>query len=222
MHDRGSSSHLIVGEIAETENLQILSARDGCIQVAGGHKVSTDYGLYRAVEDPSTSGEYFGLNCQGIAKIAGDLKEQSLNEVNTELRRSGLINPDTLLPEYAGGGPLELLIRIQDVQLDPVLVAVLPSGIGVYKCPFIDVWGSNLAYAGPHPSFQTSLTSPPTSSLLVQFPTSPRQSKKFCKKKWWYRRNPVLCPSSPAPGGGCPRINHRHRTQQQSPRLTGV
>ena len=35
----------------------------------------------------------------------------------------------------------------QDTQLDPVLVATLPSGIGVYKCPFIDMWGSNLAYA---------------------------------------------------------------------------
>ena len=104
---------------------------------------------------------------------------------HTELRRSGLINPDTPLPAYAGGGPLDLLIGIQDIQLDPVLVATLPSEIGVYKCPFIDVWGSNLAYAGPHPSFQTSWTSPPTSSVVLQIPTSPKQSKESGKKKWW-------------------------------------
>ena len=67
MYDRGISSNLIVGEIAETENLKILSAQAGCIQVAGGHQVPTDYGLYRAVAGPSVSGGYFGLNCQRIA-----------------------------------------------------------------------------------------------------------------------------------------------------------
>ena len=94
MYDQGSSSNVIVGEIAETENFKILSARAGCSQVAGGHQVPTDYGLYTTVVGPSISGEYIGLTCQGIAKIAGDLEEQSLNEVNRELKRSGLINPD--------------------------------------------------------------------------------------------------------------------------------
>ena len=127
MYDRGSSSNLIVGELAETENLKILS---GCIQVAGGQQIPSDMGLYRAILGPSVSGEYFNLNCQGITKIAGDIMEQSLTEVNTELRRSGLINPDTPLPKYAGGGPLDLLIGIQDIQLDLILIATLPSGIG--------------------------------------------------------------------------------------------
>ena len=40
---------------------------------------------------------------------------QSLNEVNRELQESGLISPDIPLPEYAGGGPLGLLVRIQDI-----------------------------------------------------------------------------------------------------------
>ena len=97
---------MIVGELAETENLEILSARAGCIQVAGGQQVPTDYGIYRGILGPSVSGEYFNLNCQGITKIARDITEQSLTKVKTELRRSGLINPDTPLPEFAGGGPL--------------------------------------------------------------------------------------------------------------------
>ena len=94
---------------------------------------------------PSNNGEYFNLDCQGISTIAGDIAEQPLNEGNRELRESGLISPDTPLPENAGGGPRGLLVGIQDIRLDPVLIATLPSGIGVYQCPFIDVWGSTLA-----------------------------------------------------------------------------
>ena len=73
MFDRGSSSNLIAGELAEEENLEILSARAGRIRVAGGQQVSTYYGLYKAVVGPSNSGEYFYLNCQGISTIAGDI-----------------------------------------------------------------------------------------------------------------------------------------------------
>ena len=69
MFDRGSSSNLIAGELAEEENLEILSARAGRIRVAGGQQVSTYYGLYKAVVGPSNSGEYFYLNCQGISTI---------------------------------------------------------------------------------------------------------------------------------------------------------
>ena len=78
-----------------------------------------------------------------------------LNEVNEELRELGMINLETPLPEYAGGGDVGLLIRIQNVQFDPVLLGMLPSGIG---CPFVDKWGSSLAFAGPHPSFTGSGT----------------------------------------------------------------
>ena len=66
MYDRGSISNLIAEELAEVENLKIISARARRIRVAGGQQISTDYGLYRAVVGPSNNGEYFNLNCQGI------------------------------------------------------------------------------------------------------------------------------------------------------------
>ena len=49
---------------------------------------------------------------------------------------------------------MSVLIGLQDISLDPVLLGILPSGLGIYQCPFVDVWGSNIAFAGPHPSFQ--------------------------------------------------------------------
>ena len=60
---------------------------------------------------------------------------------------------DASLPEYTGGGQVGLLVGLQDISLDPVLIGILPFGLGVYQCPFVDVWGSSLAFAGPHPSF---------------------------------------------------------------------
>ena len=39
------------------------------------------------------------------------------------------------------------------MNLDPVLIKVLPSGVAVYLSPFKDVYGSRIIFAGPHKSF---------------------------------------------------------------------
>ena len=72
---------------------------------------------------------------------------------NQGVEEIGLVDPTIPLPEFAGGGPVGLLVGIQDIRLDPILLGTLPSGIGVYQCPFVDICGSLLAFAGPHPSF---------------------------------------------------------------------
>ena len=38
---------------------------------------------------------------------------------------------------------------IKNGRVNPTLVTVLPSGIGVYKSPFADIWGSRYKFAGP-------------------------------------------------------------------------
>ena len=113
-------------------------------------------GVYRAEIGPSITGENRYLDCQGVNSIAGSLRKPSLKEVNRELRGTGFLDQNTPLPRHAAGGDVGVLVGIQDVQLDPVLIAVLPSGTGLYRCPFIDIWGSQIAFAGPHPSFTTS------------------------------------------------------------------
>ena len=42
---------------------------------------------------------------------------------------------------------MSLLVGLQDISLDPVLIGILLSGLGVYQCPFVDVWGSSIAVA---------------------------------------------------------------------------
>ena len=94
--------------------------------------------------------------------------EHLLEEVNRELRGSSLVDPTAPLPEYAGGGPVGLLVWIQDIRLDPILLGTIPSEIRVYQCPFVDVWGSSLAFARLYMSFQPSAVEFHSSSLLLQ------------------------------------------------------
>ena len=73
-----------------------------------------------------TGGDRY-LDCQGVYSIAGSLRKQSLKEVNKELRGTGFFDPTISLPKHAAGGDVGILVGIQDVQLDPVLIAVLAS-----------------------------------------------------------------------------------------------
>ena len=68
------------------------------------------------------------------------MKKYSLQEAQQELRnvKGGF---DAPLPDYTGGGEVSILIGLQDISLDTVLLDILPSGLGVYQCPFVDVWG---------------------------------------------------------------------------------
>ena len=160
MYDRGSNTNLIVGKLAEMENMKIVSNNES------GWWTKYKCGVYKAVLGPSITGENRYLDCQGVNTIAGSLRKQSLKEVNKELRSFGLVDQHTPLPRYAAGGSVGVLMGKQDIQLDPVLIAVLPSGIGVYRCPFVDMWGSQIANAGPHPSFSTPTAKVFSSSLF--------------------------------------------------------
>ena len=53
------------------------------------------------------------------------------------------------LPKTLGGSKVHLLLGIKNTKIQPVLVKVLPSRVGVYLSPFKDVNGSMVIYAGP-------------------------------------------------------------------------
>ena len=152
MYDRGSNTNLVLGKIAQQGKMESISSEPKVMTVAGGHQLTTKYGSYRVEIGPYITGGDKFIDCQGVNSIVGNLKKQNLQEVNDELRASNFFEPTIPLPKYAGGGDVGILVGIQDVQLDPVLVCVLPSGTGLYRCPFVDIWGSQFAYGGPHPA----------------------------------------------------------------------
>ena len=53
-----------------------------------------------------------------------------------------------VLPKAVGGSKVPLLLGIKNTRIQPVLMKVLPSGVGVYLSPFRDVNGSRIIYAG--------------------------------------------------------------------------
>ena len=52
------------------------------------------------------------------------------------------------MPKTVGGSKVHLLLDIKNTKIQPVLIKVLPSGVGVYLSPFKDVDGSRIIYAG--------------------------------------------------------------------------
>ena len=148
IYDRGSNTNMIRGEIAETEGLDILSARAGRIKVAGGDFISTGFRSYKTTLGPSRTWNFHNLKCQGIKEITGELMKHPLQEINQELREMEMVDMNAPFPKFTGGGSVGILIGLQDVSLDPILIGTLPSGLGVYQCLFVDVWGSSIAYAG--------------------------------------------------------------------------
>ena len=49
--------------------------------------------------------------------------------------------------------PYLTTLHKKNTHLDPVLITILPSGIGIYRSPFEDIWGSRITLTGPHTSF---------------------------------------------------------------------
>ena len=53
-----------------------------------------------------------------------------------------------ILPETVGGTKVHLLLGVKNTRIQPVLIRVLQSGVGVYLSPFKDVQGSRIIFAG--------------------------------------------------------------------------
>ena len=60
---------------------------------------------------------------------------------------------DYILPKTVGGSKVHLLLGVKNTRIQPILLRVLPSGVGVYLSQFKDIWGSRIIFAKPSKSF---------------------------------------------------------------------
>ena len=170
MFDRGANVNLIDGEVAEREELCVLNQDPTTINVAGGDKLLSQYGKYLITLGAHDLG-WHRLTCHGMPEVTVKFPRYDLSDVNRECRNA--FGKSLTLPTFTGGAPVSLLIGIQNVMLDPVRIGILPSGVGVFQSPFRDIFGSNICYAGPHPSFtRTNLSSQFTTSATSLFLSS--------------------------------------------------
>ena len=153
LFDRGANQHLIEGKIAEQIGMKVVNREPSAIGVVSGGRIWTEYGSYQMLLGPTSSGKYFELVAQGITAVTGRFPKYDLTAVNDEARNTTDLHPGTPLPTYVGSERVGLLIGLKCPEIEPICVFTLPSGIGLYKSQFKDIFGSYYCYGGPHESF---------------------------------------------------------------------
>ena len=153
LYDRGANQHLVEGKLAEEIGMKVTGTEPSAIGVVSGGKIWTEYGTYQMIIGPTPAGKYHEIEAQGMHTITTKVPRYDLSSVNGEAREFASISQDSPLPEYVGSERIGLLIGLKSPELEPECVFTLPSGIGLYKAPFKDIFGSYYCYGGPHSSF---------------------------------------------------------------------
>ena len=153
LYDRGANQNLISGELAEDLGIKVLTQEQGTIGVVSGTRIWTGYGTYELYLGPTIEGKYYQLVCQGMKSITSVFPKYYLNEISKEATECFNLHPQTAFPEYIGGDSIKLLVGLKNAELEPVCVMNLPSGIGLYRSVFKDVFGSVYCFGGPHRIF---------------------------------------------------------------------
>ena len=153
LYDRGANQHLIEGQLAKELNLKLLTKKPSKLSILSGGSVLPTYGSYKMLLGPTDSGKYHELATQGIKTITSKFPRYDLSDINSETLSTTDLPSDTPLPPYVGGESIGILFGIKTPDLEPTLVYTLPSGIGLYKSPFKDIFGSHYCYGGPHKVF---------------------------------------------------------------------
>ena len=151
--DSGSNQHLMNGSLAEDLKLKVICAENMSIGTVGKNRIWTNYGIYSMMLGPDREGGYHEMYVQGISAVTDTFYKYNLSTINKEIKRSGILPRETILPEYVGGSEAKLLVGIKDSSISPVLEFTLPNGLGIYRSEFTDMFGSNKCYGGPHHLF---------------------------------------------------------------------
>ena len=152
-YDRGANINLIDGKMAEEISLKVVDDKTINIGTAGGGKMWSGYGTYAMNLGPNEDGEYYEITAQGMNKCTPNLPRYELKDINREVARSGQFQERPILPKYIGGDRAKLMLGVKNTAIEPYLLFNLPCGLGIYKSPLKDVFGSRICYGGPHSAF---------------------------------------------------------------------
>ncbi len=149
-YDSGATSNLVLGPFAERAGFKVLSRDNQLISALGDTTLWTEYGMYSAVLGSEESGLFYHLTFQGIGQITSKFPRYEWASITSEVRREGKLDSSEPLPQYVGGRQVDILLGLKSPELLPRLLFTLPSGLGVYRCQFRDIFGSRIAFGGPH------------------------------------------------------------------------
>ena len=131
--DSGANSHLIDGNIAVKEGLQAVSSERTRLGLIAGGQVESEYGIFRFNLGPGDEDKYHEITAVGMNEITTEFHKYDLEEINLEyLKYADEDEKENVLPKTVGGSKVHLLLGIKNTKIQPVLVKVLPSGVGVH------------------------------------------------------------------------------------------
>ena len=103
---------------------------------------------------PGEDGKYHEITAVRMKNVTAGFGEYNLKEIAQEFKDSASpTEMEYVLPETVGGTKVHLLLGIKNTRIQPTLLRILPSGVGVYLSPFKDVWGSKIIFPGANKVF---------------------------------------------------------------------
>ena len=89
-----------------------------------------------------------------MENVTAGFGEYTLKEIAQEFKETASpAELECVLPETVGETKVHLLLGIKNTRIQPILLRVLPSGVGVYLSHFKDVWTSRIIFPGPNNVF---------------------------------------------------------------------
>ena len=112
-------------------------------------------------------------------KVTTKFKQYNLEEIAKEYRESCSTEQEkqVTLPHTVGGSEIHLLLSKKNTLLDPVLLKILPSGVGVYLSSFIDIYNSRIILLG-HTRCSQKVTRRVGTSLAMAYLTPWRRDMR--------------------------------------------
>ena len=153
-YDSGANHNLVQAKLARDAGFFQLSAKPVVIGVAGGGELVTEHGQYMAVLGSCQDGLSYEIEAQAVEQITRCFPLVHLDPIVKEAR--AVIGPDTCFPSKIGGDEVKLLVGIRQTELAPRMILTLPSGVSVFESKVKDVFGSYLAFGGPHEVFTSA------------------------------------------------------------------
>ena len=131
----GANTHLIDGKMARKENLQRISENHSAVGVIGGGTITSESGNFRfnlGLEKDGISHEI-----RAMKSVTSEFGEYGLEEVaKVFVSSASELEKEYILPKMAGGSKVNLLLGVKNTRIQPTLLQVLSSGIGVYLSSF--------------------------------------------------------------------------------------
>ena len=101
--DPGANTHLVDGNIAEREGLQMISDKTSAIRVVGGSEIKTEHGVYRFNLGPGEENVYHEIVAIGMSSVTSEFTKYDLSEICKKYKDEAADKESqTVLPEVIG------------------------------------------------------------------------------------------------------------------------